>query len=311
MAGHRPCRVCWGAAVLIAVALAWWGWRGHTASEPPADQVAAALPGAAAPLPANRAPVAASQKSAAAGASDPAGSAPDLKRVFDDYIDSADPRQRRVAVRAFEACVPAFLPAAGQTVSPEPLIGALPPLRRAEREVAYRALFARCHRLLAGGRASLDDTHQALQRDQQNQAPGLRAQEALLAGRFDRMEPLVVAALRDADPAAIESLAGIAVRILTLRQPDGADAATLQRARAVDAALPWVACDLGLDCSAQSLRALQLCAAEGLCEGDVTARLMARMSPGTVDPGDVQEQRSRLLGLIRSGRTLGMADLLP
>lgn len=294
---------------MIAVALAWWGWRGHTASEPKADQVAVALPAAAAPQPANRVPVVASQKSAEA--SDPAGSAPDLKRIFDDYIDSTDPRQRRVAVRAFEACVPAFLPATGQALSPEPLIGALPPLRRAEREVAYRALFARCHRLLAGGRAALDDTQQALQRDQQHQAPGLRAQEALLAGRFDRMEPLVVTALRDADPAAIESLAGIAVRILTWRQPDGADAATLQRARAVDAALPWVACDLGLDCNAQSLRALQLCAAEGLCEGDVTARLTARLSPGTVDPGDVQEQRSRLLGLIRSGRTLGLADLLP
>jgi len=238
------------------------------------------------------------------------GSAPDLNRVFEDYIGSGDPRQRRTAVRAFDACVPAFLPGAGQAPSPEPLIEALPPGRRTEREAAYRSLFARCHRLLAGGRTSLDETLQTLQRDPQNQAPGLRAEEALLAGRFDRVEPLVAEALSGSDPAAVASLAGITARIARSRQPDSADAAMLQRAHEIDAALPWVACDLGLDCSAQSLWALQLCATEGLCEGDVSARLMARISPGAVDAGAVQQQRLRLLGLIRSGRALGTADLL-
>jgi hypothetical protein len=248
---------------------------------------------------------------ASAGVTDPVGSAPDLNRVFEDYIGSGDPRRRRTAVRAFEACVPAFLPGAEQAPSPEPLIEALPPGHRTEREAAYRSLFARCHRLLAGGRASLDDTLQTLQRDPQNEAPGLRAQEALLAGRFDRVEPLVAEALSISDPAAVASLSGIAARIARSRQPDSADAAMLQRAHEIDAALPWVACDLGLDCSAQSMWALQLCATEGLCEGDVSARLMARISPGTVDSGAVQQQRLRLLGLIRSGRTLGTADLLP
>lgn len=244
-------------------------------------------------------------------AADPVGSAPDLKRVFDDYIDSADPRQRRIAVRAFEACVPAFLPASGQSPSPEPLIAALPFEHRAEREAAYRSLFARCSRLFADGRTALVATSEALQNDMQSEAPGRSAQEAALAGRLDRVERLVSEALNDADPAAVASLAGLAARIVSLRQPGGADAAVLQRAHDIDAALPLVACDLGLDCGDQSLWALQLCATEGLCEGDVSTRLMARNSPDSVDPGAVQKQRRRLLGLIRSGRTLGTADLLP
>jgi hypothetical protein len=243
-------------------------------------------------------------------AADQVGSALDLKRVFDDYIESADPRQRRIAVRAFEACVPAFLPTSGQSPSPEPLIAALPFAHRAEREAAYRSLFARCSRLLADGRAALIATSEALHSDPQSPAPGRSAQEAALMGRADRVEPLISEALDRADPAAVASLAGVAARIVSLRQPDGANAATLQHAREIDAAVPLVACDLGLDCSKESLWALQLCATEGLCEGDVAARLLAR-APGTVDPDAVQKERLRLLGLVRSGRTLGTADLLP
>lgn len=242
---------------------------------------------------------------------DPVGTAPDLKRVFDEYIASGDPRQRRIAVRAFEACVPAFLPGAGQAPSQEPLIQALPADHQIEREGAYRTLFARCYRLVAEGRASLDNTHQTLERDPQNQAPGQRAQEAALAGKLDRVEVLVSEAMSGSDPATVASLAGLAERIVPLRQPDVVDGATLQRAREVDVALSLAACDLGLDCSAQSVWALQMCATEGLCEGDVTSRLMARVTPGSVDPGAVQHQRLRLLGLIQSGRTLGLDDLLP
>jgi hypothetical protein len=242
---------------------------------------------------------------------DPIGNEPDLKRVFDEYIASGDPRQRRVAVRAFEACVPAFLPGAGQAPSPEALIQVLPADHQIEREGAYRTLFARCHRLVAVGRVSLDSTLQTLERDPQNQAPGQRAQEAALVGKLDRVEMMVSEALSGSDPAAVASLAGLAARIVPLRQTDPADGATLQRAREVDVALSLAACDVGLDCSAQSLWALQMCATQGLCEGDVTSRLMARVTPGSVDPGAVQQQRLRLLGLIQSGRTLGLDDLLP
>lgn len=254
---------------------------------------------------------AAAAAAGAAAAIDPAGSAPDLKRVFDDYIGSDSPRQRRKAVRAFEACVPAFLPGAGQRPSPEPLIEALPYEHRGEREAAYRQLFARCARLLSGGRTALDGERQTLALDPDHRAPGLRAQEALLAGRLDQAEWLASEALSGEDPASVLSLAGLAALIVPARHPEGADAALLQLAREVDAALPWVACDLGLDCSSQSLWALQLCSVQGLCAGDVAARWMVQGAPGTVDPDAVQRQRLRLLGLIRSGRALGSYDLLP
>ena len=243
-------------------------------------------------------------------AADPLGSAPDLKRVFDEYITRADPRQRRVAVRALDACVPAFRPGAGQSASADPLIRALPAGQPSAREDAYRTLFARCHRLLAEGRAALDETRQTLQGDPQNQPPGQRAQEAALIGQPDRVEALVGEALNRADPAALASLAGLAARIAPQRQRDAVDPGALQRAREIDLALSLVACDLGLDCSSQSLGALQMCATEGLCEGDATARLMARAAPGSVDAAAVQQQRMRLLGLLQSGRPLGLNDLL-
>lgn len=305
----------------IAAALVALAWRGDIRSAAQTGVLAAWSPDAAQPIAAShsgvvkRAPM--SVNVVAAGVSDPLGGAPDLQHIYDQYIASADPRQRSIAVRAFEACVPAFLPAAGQTPSPEPLIAALPPERRAEREAALRTLFARCHRFLTEDRAALDALRQALQRDPLNEAAGLRAQQALLAGDHDLVESTVSAALASADPLAVESLAGLAVRIAQARESeatqseDAMDAALLQRASAVDAALHWVACDLGLDCRAESLWALQVCAVEGQCEGDLEARLMARLIPGAVDTVAVQQQRARLLDLIRSGRPLGTADLLP
>lgn len=243
--------------------------------------------------------------------SDPAGVAADLKRVFDDYIENAVPRQRRVAVRAFDACVPAFLPGVGQAPSPEPLIAALPLQQRAEREVAWRTLFARCHRLLAGGRDAMVGTRQLLESDPESRAPASRALDALLAGRLGAFEQHVTEALSDGDPGDVASLAGIAARIARFRSADGADAALLRRAHEVDIALPLAACDLGLDCTGQSLWALQLCAAEGWCDGNLAARLTARAGPDAVNPEAVQQQRMRLLALIRGARKLNAADLLP
>ena len=240
------------------------------------------------------------------------GNAPDLRRIYDQYIGSTDGRQRRIAARAFDACIPAFLPNAEQAPSPEPLIRALPAAgQRAEREAAYRGLFARCQRFLSESRADLEQTREDLQRDPQTQAPGQRAKEALFAGRLDEVERRIAEAAAGADPADVESLDGLALRLAKARKPEAPDAALIQRARIVDAALPWVACDLGLDCSAGSLWALQLCASEGLCDGDALARMSARFAMSAADLVLVQQQRTRLLALIRSGRVLTTTGLLP
>ena len=238
---------------------------------------------------------------------DNVGSAPDLKWVFDENIDSADPRQRRIAARAFNTCVPTFLAGDGEIPSPDPLIQALPHDFRAERETAYRLLYGRCQRFLNEDRASLLVLQQHLQADRTLQDPGLVAQEDLVAGRYERSESLVSLALASGDPASVASLAGLATRLAIIRNPDASDSDLMQRARDVDAALPLVACDLGLDCSANSLGALQLCAVQGFCEGDMFSRIMVDV----IDPAAVQMQRTRLLALIRSRLLIGTADLLP
>jgi hypothetical protein len=240
---------------------------------------------------------------------DPIGAAPDLKRVFDEYHASSDARDQKVAARAFGACVPAFLAADEQTPSPEPLIRALPQENRGARETAYWALFARCRNFLGDGRAALEGRLRELKGSVEAQEPGVRLQEDLLAGRTERIDALVAQGLAASDPAAVAAMAGVATALASARNADGSDAELALRARAVDAAFPLVACDLGLDCSAASLQALQLCAVQGACEGDLAARV-AQRSDG-VDPARVQQERARLLALVRTNRPLTAADVLP
>ena len=241
----------------------------------------------------------------------PVGGTREMKEFFDDNIGSVDPRQRRVAARAFDTCVPAFLPRHGEMPSPETLIRALPQERRAEREAAYRQLYDRCASLLRESRESLLGVRQQLQGDPALHEPGLRAQQKLIDGRLERIEPLVSRALAGDDPAGVASLAGLAARLARLRDPENESPDLMQKARAVDAALPWVACDLGLDCSADSAGALQLCAVQSLCDGDMLSRLMVPAVAEGIDSAAIQAQHARLLPLIRSGRALGIADLLP
>ena len=306
-----------GIALVLGVAAAVW-WQVGSAPDGAPPAAVAVVPKASGTASWRNVPfsvsVPAGDASAAASTKlplDAVGGALDLKRVFDDYAGSADPRARRIAARALDACIPAFLPTAAQTPSPEPLIRALPAQQRAERESAYWSLFARCRGFVADSRASLESAHDRLQADAEAQEPGLRAQQDLLAGRTDRIDALVSQALNAAEPAAVASLAGVASRMAQQRTAASvADPALLRRALAVDAALPSVACDLGLDCSASSLSALQLCAVQGSCDGDLTSR-SAQAYGGSADAADVQRERARLLALIRSGRSLTSADLLP
>ena len=242
---------------------------------------------------------------------DPVSSAADLKQVFDEYKDSADPRERRAAARAFQTCVPAFLSPGGKSPSPAHLIESLPLSHRSEREAAYRSLFERCEGLLALQPAVLTETFEALRTDPRAQAPGVLAQQAALVGYPQRVEELVTEALTSNDPASVASLAGLAARIAVVRQGEVANAALLQKAHAVDEALPLVACDLGLDCGEQSLWALQLCAFEALCKGDASARLIARSARSGIKPDTVLKERLRLFRLIQSGQIAGTMDLLP
>lgn len=236
---------------------------------------------------------------------DPVGSAGDLRGVFDANIDSGDELRRRSAVRAHAACVPAFMPRAGEPPSPEPVIQSLPLAHRAERESAYRALFARCYRFFGDGSSDLQFSHVGALGTTPWQEPGVRVRLALGRGDRDEALRLLGAALIGADAVSVASLSGVASALV-----EGQNDPTLAvRARAIDAALMLVACDLGMQCGVDALRALQLCAVESLCDGDVPSRVMSQAGSTASDEAAVHRERAHLLALLRSGKSLTAADL--
>ena len=249
-----------------------------------------------------------------AGLTDPLAESPDLLQVFQRYRDSGDPRLKAAAQRAFSACTPAFLPRPGETPSPEPLIAALPAAQRMAREEALRSLYARCQSFMGLGRDALLKLRGELAADGGLREAGQQVEDELAAGNIEQASRWATGALRSGDPAAIASVAAPLERLLAKLSSTraGSDAAA-DRIAAEDlaAALPLLACDLGMDCSSRSLVALHLCAAQGQCEGDVEARFLARAA---IDPGRtaaVQAQRRRLLALYRQGRPPAAGELLP
>ena len=248
------------------------------------------------------------------GFADPLAESPDLLQVFEHYRDSVDPRLKAAAQRAFSACTPAFLPRPGETPSPEPLIAALPAAQHMAREDALRALYARCQSFMGLGRDALLKLRGELASDGGPREAGQQLEDDLAAGNLEQASRGATRALRSGDPALIASIASPLARLLEKLSSSraGADAAA-DRVVAEDltAALPLLACDLGMDCGSRSLAALQLCAAQGQCEGDVEARFLARAG---IDPSRspaVQVQRRRLLALYRQGRPPAADDLLP
>lgn len=243
--------------------------------------------------------------------SDDLGSAQDLKQFFDAHIGSADPRLHQAAVRALAVCAPAFLPSAGETPSPDALIAALPPGLRVEREAAYRAIYARCASFLGIGRDKLNALQRELLGGAASREAGARAQDDLAAGNEDVANRRIAQALASGDPATVASLAGVAEAWARRGSAAPANPIRLATARALDAALPWVACDLGLACGNDSLSALQACATQGQCAGDLPTRLSGDPQGDSAERVAIQAQRQRLLGLLKDGRGLTMAELLP
>ena len=218
---------------------------------------------------------------------------------------------RAAARRAFEACTPAFLPQPGETPSPEPLIAALPQAQRAAREQALRDLYARCQSFTALGREALLKLRGGLAADGGLRDTGQRIDDELAAGNVDQARLWATKALQSGDPASIAALAGSLERLLSTIIAAGSVAAQASTVSDVTAALPLVACDLGLDCSSRSVNTLQLCAVEGWCEGDGEARYLARANVDASRFTAVEAQRRRLLGMFRQGRPPSVEDLLP
>ncbi len=222
------------------------------------------------------------------------GRARDYKAVFQRYRDSRDPIERALAGRAHRACFPAFMPPQGQAPSTAPVINALPKEHREERRAAVEELFARCRSFLTGGIDPAEVVATAERVSNGDLAPpGMAARWAMMRGDRGKADEIIDNALRSREPYAVQSLSGMSALMMT-------DAARGFNADITDAALALLACDLGAACGQDSLLALQLCAAEGRCQGSARERMIERI--GNVDMEAVDRERARLRELFDKGQ---------
>lgn len=224
---------------------------------------------------------------------DPLGRTRDLRAVYMRYRDSTNPIERALAGRAHRACFPAFMPPKGQAPSTVHLVNALPREQRELRQAAIEELFARCRAFLA---QPLDPAEIVATAERVTSGdlatPGAAARWAMMRGDRPRADRLIEAALKSREPYAVQSLVGMSTLMMDHTSQGMSPDVT-------DAALALVACDLGAACGRDSLIALQLCMAEGRCEGTARERMVERI--GQVDMEAVQRERERLRILIERG----------
>lgn len=221
------------------------------------------------------------------------GSARDFKAVYDRYRESTNPVERALAGRAHRACFPTFLPPQGKAPSPAYAINALSSHQHDARKAALQELYARCKSFLVQPLEAAEIVATSERVTNGNLASaGSAARWAMIRGDRSNAEGTVEQALRSREPYAIQSLSGLSVLMMNA----GAKGA---QPEVTDAALALLACDLGASCGPNSLLSLQLCAAEGRCQGSARERMLERIGP--VDMEAVESERKRLRALIDTG----------
>ena len=221
------------------------------------------------------------------------GTARDFKAIFDRYRDSTNPVERALAGRAHRACFPTFLPPQGKAPSPTYAINALSSHQHDARKAALQELFARCKSFLVQPLDAADIVATAERVTNGNLASaGSAARWAMIRGDRAAADATVEQALRSREPYAIQSLSGLSLLMMNA-------SAKGDQPEVTDAALALLACDLGASCGPNSLLSLQLCAAEGRCQGSARDRMLERIGP--VDMEAVERERKRLRALVDSG----------
>ena len=234
-----------------------------------------------------------------------------LRQIYESFRDSRYGFERSVAFRAWSACFPQFISADGQAVSLEKLKQALPvnAPNNAARMDAYRELRRRCEPFFE---LSRDDVIGFTQRQSDLWKKGEALDPGELALKYLKADdtPKALAVVRDVltsrDAYAIASLREFVHQFLVLQ----VDAQALPGGTRTDLkslALTVAACDLGLDCSEQSLTALQLCAHSGYCSGDVIDRY-AQALPNPTDRAQLAAENRRVAAAIAAGdgKALGL-----
>ena len=234
-----------------------------------------------------------------------------LRKIYESFRDSRYGFERSVAFRAWSACFPQFMSADGHAVSLEKLTQALPVNApgNALRVDAYRELRRRCEPFFE---LSRDDVIAFTQRQSDLWKKGEALDPGELALKYLKADdkPKALAVVRDVltsrDAYAIASLREFVHQFLVLQ----VDAQALPGSTRTDLkslALTVAACDLGLDCSEQSLTALQLCAHSGYCSGDVIDRY-AQALPNPLDRQRLGEESQRVAAAIQAAdmKALGL-----
>ena len=236
-----------------------------------------------------------------------------LRKTYESFRDSRFGFERSVAFRAWSACFPQFMSADGQAVSLEKLTQALPvnAPNNAARIDAYRELRRRCEPFFE---LSRDDVIAFTQRQSDLWKKGEALDPGELALKYlkadDKQKALAVVrdVLRSRDAYAIASMREFVHQFLVL-QVDAQALPSGTRTDLKSLGLTVAACDLGLDCSEQSLTALQLCAHSGYCSGGVIDRY-AQSLPNPTDRERLTEESRRIAAAIASGdlKALGLVE---
>ena len=234
-----------------------------------------------------------------------------LRKIYERFRDSRFGFERSVAFRAWSACFPQFMSADGQAVSLEKLTQALPvnAPNNAARVDAYRELRRRCEPFFE---LSRDDVITFTQRQSDLWKKGEALDPGELALKYLKADdkPKALALVRDVlssrDAYAIASMREFVHQFLVL-QVDAQALPSNTRTDLKSLGLTVAACDLGLDCSEQSLTALQLCAHSGYCIGSVIDRY-AQSLPNPTDRARLTEESRRVAAAIASGdlKALGL-----
>lgn len=236
----------------------------------------------------------------------------DLRAVFDQYKNGASSIARNIAYRAWSACHPTFIGPQGQPVSLDHVLKTLSDsgIDSAARRAAYRALYQRCEGFFNMGReAAVLNTQVQQEKWERGESatPGEQAMQILNAGDEARAFETARNAVASKDAYAIASLQEFVYLSLRLQR----DAGVLPGNTRVDVrslAYALAACRLGLECGAESLTALRLCANSGQCDGGVMDRLLQSL-PNANDREAANAETARVIAAIQAGRfdTFGLA----
>ena len=227
----------------------------------------------------------------------------DLQATYRQFKDSKNPLERHIAYRAWSACFPTFIAPQGQSISIESITSTLPANDpgSALRIEAYRSLLGRCKNF---SHMSREDTLSITQRQQEASnkgailSPGEMATKHLAEGKQAEALQMARAIVTSQDPFSISSLREF-INQIGVAQVDAQSTHSEQRPDLHSLAFSFAACQMGMDCSAGSLTAIQMCASMGECTGSLTDRYRHSM-PNQADREALERESQKVLDAIRS-----------